>query len=429
MASAAAAQERVFVAQSNPAQVHSFEFTGAAFVEDDLDPDSARLGLQGGLDPAGLAITPRQFLIASGFQSLGMNTLDRATGLELPRTRTTVALPSGIILTSAAGDFAFIGGLDTNRTPVLSIVDLRPAAATFLSEVASVSFGGTTVPGKGMTAMELDASQQLLYVAIRRPGTPTTPPKSEIRIVDVSTPAAPSLKPAVVSFAPSPPINALRRFSSLGGEFLVAGGAFRIFKVAADGTLTLSQQITFGAPSNFKIFRDFRFAATPAGDRLFAITHTFNPPGSGITIDEVLELDMRRATATAAFPATLLHSYQITASGDNGFDSLSLSDTGAYLYVLDEDARSGAPLLALDRDKLMAGLPPFLANAIIPGVNLSAGTTGLVVSSAFSPSAGGPQITSVDVDGVAGAVLVNDQPRTLTIHGSGLGGVAHVSSV
>src|SRR2546428_13953703 len=70
VASSVAAQERIFVAQQNPAQVHSFQFTGTKFIEDDLDPNSVRLGLQDGIDPIGLAVTPRQFLISGGVSSL-----------------------------------------------------------------------------------------------------------------------------------------------------------------------------------------------------------------------------------------------------------------------------------------------------------------------------------------------------------------------
>ncbi len=425
----AAAQERVYVSQRSPARVHAFSFSAGAWTREDASPaDPAAQALQLGMDPFyGLAATNHFMVAAVAGAGLSVDVVDPFTNVELPRVTTSHL--GGAITLSVDQQFAYLGGQTSTQLPSLSVVDLDPSRATFLTE-SGVLVGADI--GTGVVSGPVALVGSTLYMSLLDPnGTFGFAPKVKIVAIDVSSPTAPfkigeTVVTQTLGFMQSDQaVTALRAFSLGGTTYLfLCRIDLVVLEPSGGGTLIQRAEIKSSratAPAGFRFMRDVYATDSGGTRRAFVITDVAGPSGTLGDAEEVLELNIDN------FSSPVLTSFKTLATpGSEDVDRVQPSLDGTRLYVL---SRGGVgsfsevgELHALDITGGLAASTAF--STPIDGSTQE--STGFVVRTALSPAPSGA-VSSVSVSGATPAnVLINDVSRTLSIDGSGLADTTHV---
>jgi len=415
--------EQIFFSQFNPTLINGLHFDGTALVADDLDPRSDASQLHASLDTnRSLAVTERYYLTANSFQSLTLAVVDRQTGVELPRPRTS-QISAVAVAASADGHLAYVlGTAVSGGSAQLAVIDLDPQSATFLTQLSALSMGAST------TAVGMAAEPNGTRVFVQT----TEANGVHVKTIDVSTPAAPVLAIDTLATNPTsvtpvfeqPGTGYLRVFTSAGSDYLIVPRrTAQIYRIEANGALTFVQSLMPTAAATASFARDVVVVSTPGGERAYVARIDF----TATNVLSVQAFDM--TPSGGGFTATPLASAVLANPTPNteGNDRIAVSLDGQRLYVLraNVNGTQAGQILAVDRAAVESAPASAVQSvwAVAPAGNSSA--QGLAVAPEVAPSP--LSISGVAIDGVPNAVLINDQPRTLTISGTGLGDVTQAS--
>jgi len=413
LGSPAAAQETIYVAQMNPSQVHAFTFEAGRFVRQDLDPATSRTTLPAGVDPYDLQLTDRYVVTVSGLRTsgLGLGVVDSALRLELPRPRVRAASRGAEVVLTPDGSFALYVGVGLADEAFLCVVDLRPAAVTFLTEVAvlPIPTGRVRPTVAGVT---LDRDGRWLFVAFSDSEPQVDGRRyTELRAVDVADATQPVLGPELV-LAPFRGLARqlfLSRVNDRRFLFVLRRG-LDVYEVDGDGSLSFVQVISSQDPQGRqRIFRDLVIT----GNRAFGATYV--EVGGAVVSEELVVLDA--TWESERFAGTTLYALPLSGAVNA---RLRGSSSGTHLFALAGEPARLSAITATDAPVIVD------STTVDPRPDVRAVAYGLVARPALPPPPVGPELHEIAVDGVSGGVLVNDRPRLLTITGAGLSGVRHV---
>lgn len=444
------AQERVYVPQLSPPQIHSFSFGGTGFTREDLDPaDAARTALKTSSEAFRLATTDHFFVNGIPAAQTGIGLVD-PDGIVLPLPATNIGTGAALQLSSLR-EFAFM----VSTSPAgYGVADLRPTSANFLKQIVSCLPADPCGLGAGIAdGAVLGPGGSYLYIVRTRGGF--TDRAAMIDAVDVSQPSNPVIRsstPIAMYFGFDR--AALRlRLASVGGKnylFLMRRD-LQIIEIGSDPkVLTLVTTIQSVHPtSGFRrSFLDVHAVDTAQGPRAFAtVNSAIDDPPTAFS-SEILTVDLTAPLTGApdASEARILSSFNLNAvinAGNALTDSpvqlLRPSGSGSVLFNLTQATTPGSRqtrLLALDVGELSTGSGDALLDMVLlddqdengvpdlPAVD----AIDLLVSERVVRPAVDPVLsdaTTPQLDGTPGRLVINDTPRTLTITGSDLGTVSH----
>jgi WD40 repeat protein len=420
---AQAQPEYVYFSQFNPSAMGAAVFDGTTLSQVDINPRSSALTLPASLDTSRwLTVTDRHLLGANLFQGLSAVIIDRQTGLELPRPRTTL---NGSLATAASpnGSTGYILGSTVGTGALaLSVVSLDPTSPHYSAEIGTLSIGATT--GIGMVA---DPTQPRLYIQTN------DATGVRLRTVDVTNPAAPMIIATTLATAPLPGAPAfeatgtgfLRTFSAGGELFLaVPRRSMHIYRVMADGSVVFVQALV-SSPTSAQA-RDLAFVPGMGSPRAYVAVYDSTPLPATLTLRS---FDM--TLSSGVFAGTALGSVAVATNNPANLEGagtkLAASGDGQTIYLMRPTIDGGQPgrIVALDASDVDASAPSAVKSTI--PIGSTAGTAGQGMAVATAPAPSNLTITGIAVEGVPNAVLINDEARTVTVTGSGLENVSFAS--
>lgn len=366
VASLAPCQERIYVANNQPSRFYSLSFDGVAFSADDLEATAPGTGAGGGISPwdGGFYVTDHLFLNATGLQNLGLAVFDPFHKAELPRVRSTVTF--GGLALSPAGDFAYVAGPNGLSVATLSVIDLRPSSATYLTEISALSMGGETLSGFD-PAITLGPGGSKLYVALFGGSWGKD---TRVKVFDLSSPQGPSLafttdvprSPNEVSFGS--PNRGLIAGTLGGSPYLVLRRYdLQIVPILGSGAIDPAGLVQTSATFNGtgQWFMNDVFATdTGAGPRLFAAADKYDVNG-GVTEEDVLVVDLAASLVGQVAFSPL--------GGSSDQEQLAGSLSGSYLYVVNPGS------LGIESPVTIRGLSLSDAPAVLATTTLAADVT------------------------------------------------------
>lgn len=410
-------EELIYVSQFSPARYHAFQFDGTQYIRRDLALASPLTYFDAGTNPAGdLMATSHLMVTTSTAQNLAVQVVDPFTAAELGRVKTTVLLANAIL--SNDGSLAYLGGNPgAAGNALLSIVDLRGASPTFLSEIATVDLG---TPG-GRPALAVSTDGLTLLVAV-----PTS--ALAMRIYDLTDAVAPALLHAVNLPIVGPAAQAITsfRYAVLGGQPYLIGTRSHLFLLAVrpdrsvDTAVWIQSQAASGSARHMVdavVFDD------PGGAQAFVVADVYDDATAEVTEqEELLVVDLTAPLADDPAGTRVTRAVTVSTPGSFDFDRVRLSSSGAHVHVLSRgESAESSVLYAFDRAALVAGGPPLLASIDLDPDGTPAFAAGILLREELTPVPG----ASLDAASVDGGLLINDAPRTITLTGSGLGDVRH----
>jgi DNA-binding beta-propeller fold protein YncE len=429
-AGAAAAQERIYVAQINPPQIHIYEFSAGIFTH---QPDGGS-PLVPGSEAWNLAATDEMLLAGSPQSGVGFRAISPDGVVTPPVENATVAggLGGGIFL---KGTFAILAA---EQPPAVSVVNFDASSPVFMRQIDSISLGG----GKAMQAV-LSPDGSTLYVARTQAALPSS--DTLIDAIDVS--ALPALTLLHTTSIPSSGsnlgrANSLRAFS-LGGRDYLALFRHDLQFLELDAALApqLVHTVRWGHPSpdaaSLRHFYDGAFHA--ASERALVVADTLDNSGNGTAFHELLALDLSAlddATPTVTLAAWVETEAPFTTRQDRS-QFLAPSLAGSELFHLTNASAPGtfeSRLRAYDLAPLLAGAGEISLTSVeldtveVDPSTPSVGVEALLVRDRVEPASPAPAIADavneMETDPNKKRLLSNDEARTIRVSGSGLGDVS-----
>lgn len=456
---AARAQDTIYVGEASPSAVHAFTFNGTSFNEQTLDPLNDGKFLRGGLGSLCVTATDHFFVFGDSFPGILGSFVDPVTKTEFAPFEGADGLTNSLVIPT--NDQHYVFGVGQNaKVPYLTVMDVWPPSPTFLTTVASLPLlpvppAATSDPGlqsahlaKSIVAT-LSPDGSTLYVGLAN--SSDLNPDAAVVAVSVTSPTSPAIVSAVRIPAPTSPYPGLVPGRAVAGiRYGTVGGFPYLFLLRRDlylvpvsGALSSSTPFEMSVPDDPITTHGRQLQDITIQDggspRAFVLSQSCTNGSCSSVQKEILTVDLSGALAgnpTGNCPAhpCLTNFYAYHDGGDFGPDFIQQSLGGNYLYAVDG---AGSPftypsqLLAFDPAAVASGSgTQLLAHTNVDSlggsdpstaVDFISSATNLFVRNAVTPTS--PSIVISDANAETGKLFTNDTSHTLTVTGSGLGGV------
>ncbi|HVS02453.1 MAG TPA: hypothetical protein VMT16_06760 [Thermoanaerobaculia bacterium] len=425
------AQERLYVPQLSPSQIHEISFDGALFVREQLPDGNAGFAMPTTVEPWKVIPNDGFFAVATGAVRAGIAYVD-PNGVVLPVPNTARAGTHFLTL-DPSGDYAFLGD-NVGGGMGISVVDLR------------LTLGGAPNPGflREVPGSALNFGYQTLFnlALLGPPGTDTLyvlthggfgdGNDTRVQVVDIGSPGSPGLGTAFVvplDIGWDPAASKARIVDVGGSPYLaISRVELQLVPILFDGSLDLANAVNLrfhhDVSDDIQRVRDLYVEDTVDGPRAILKVESCGADCSSGP-QEVLVVDLAPPFVSGLGEDRVLFTLPLAGWGHETFgdgEQLELSQNGAYLYLL--QGGHPATLIALDKAKLLASDPSAVMDDIqLDTVSGVSSAVSFAVADEFNPTAGGPSIAAATSGGEP--LVENDQDRPLLVSGDTLGGAVH----